>query len=102
MSFVSFASTPTAVNVEGRGILNGYKITAVLHSGRKIGLSRNSYYYIPFTNQVVSYRGSMGRPMRISPDNKYNFQEKLDPRGVVPFKVDASALHEAATNYYFA
>jgi hypothetical protein len=102
MSFVTFAVTPTSVNVEGRGILNGYKINSVLHSGRKISLSRNSYYYIPYANLVVSYRGSMGRPMLISPDGKYNFQEKLEPRGVVPFKVDASTLHESATNYYFA
>jgi hypothetical protein len=101
MSFVSLAVNPTAVNVEGRGILNGYKVTAVLHSGRKISLSKNSYYYIPFTNQLVSYRGSMGRQMLISHDGKYNFQEKLEPRGVVPFKVDAQCFHEAAMNFSF-
>jgi hypothetical protein len=100
MNFVSFAISPTDVNVQGRGMMNGYKINAVLHSGRKISLSKNSYYYIPFSNQIVSYRGSIGRPMVISPDGKYGFQEKLEPRGVVPFKVDATSFHDAATTYF--
>lgn len=94
--YAIFSPMVTAVNVEARGVLNGYKINSVLHGGRSIPFTKNDYYYIPKTRQVVSYRGSKARVMVINDQGKYNFQEKLMPRGVVSVKIDASELHSAA------
>ena len=93
MSFVSFATTSTSVPVAGSGIFNGYKVTAILHGGRKIGLSKNTYYYIPFLNRLVTYRGSKAKVM-LATDGKYNFIEKFaDRQGHWAFKVDAHMFH---------
>ena len=95
MSYVNFAMNPVPVNVFIRGIMIGFKIQSVLHSGRTVSLAKNDYYYIPHTREVVSYRGAKARVMAINA-GKFNFQEKLNPRGVVPFKVDAPDLFAAA------
>lgn len=93
MSFVSFATASTDVPVEGLGIYNGYKLNAILHGGRKINLAKNAYYYIPYKNLIVSYRGSKAKPM-VSTDGKYNFIEKFsDRKGHWAFKVDSHMLH---------
>jgi archaellum component FlaF (FlaF/FlaG flagellin family) len=96
MSYVTFSAVATSVNVQYRGVLLGYKINSVLHGGRVISLAKNNYYYIPHSREVVSYRGTKARTMVISDDGKYNFQEKLMPRGVVAFKVDAHQIHADA------
>lgn len=100
MNYATFSSNLTNVNVARVGVLNGYKVTSVLHGGRKIDLSKNSYYYIPVNRQLVSYRGTRAKVMAISADGKFNFQEKLSPRGVIPFKVSAADLHAAAFAYF--
>ena len=96
MDFATFEQTPTSVNLFGVGVLNGYKLTTVLYGGRRVSLKRNNYFYVPHTNEVVTYKANVAMPTTINPQNKYNFQEKLEPRGVVPFKVCAHELHLAA------
>lgn len=96
MSFAKFSMMPTSVNLFGVGVVNGYKLTAILHSGRNVSLSTNQYFYVPHARQLVSYRGSHAKPMKISAQGKYNLQEKLPQRGVVPFKIDAADLHSTA------
>ena len=100
MNYANFSISSTNVNVARVGVLNGYKVTSILHGGRKVDLSKNSYYYIPFTRELVSYRGTRAKAMTISPDGKFNFQEKLNPRGVIPFKVSAADLHAAAFAFF--
>ena len=96
MSYATFSTIATPVNLENIGVVNGYKINSILHSGRKVPLTRNDYYYIPKYCLVVSYRGTKARAM--TPDNKgkFNFQEKLPVRGVVPFKADVHSLYLSA------
>jgi hypothetical protein len=96
MEYACFSPMATPVNLQNVGVLNGYKITSVLHSGRRVSLAKNDYFYIPQKKLVVSYRGTKAKVMTRSPEGKYNFQEKLEPRGVVPFKVDCESLHRAA------
>jgi hypothetical protein len=96
MSYATFSHVATPVNLENVGVVNGYKLNSVLHSGRKVPLTRNDYYYIPRHHLVVSYRGTKARPMTPDVNGKYNFQEKLPVRGVVPFKADVHSLHMAA------
>ena len=96
MTYVTFTQNPVSVNVSLRGIMIGFKLVSVLHSGRVISLAKNNYYYIPKTREVVSYRGAKARVMTINDTGKFNFQEKLYPRGVVPFKVDAAELYSSA------
>ncbi len=96
MSYVKFVMNPVEVNVALRGVMVGFKIASVLHSGRKISLALNHYYYIPKTREVVSYRGAKAKVMKITNDGKFSFQEKLEPRGVIPFKVDAGDLFSTA------
>lgn len=98
--YCHFSHTATSVNVQYAGVLLGYKINSVLHSGRNISLARNNYYYIPHLRTVVSYRGTKAYTMVISDDGKYNFQEKLMPRGVVAFKVDAYQIHADAFDVF--
>lgn len=93
MSFVSFATSPTSIPVSDSGIFNGYKVSAILHGGRKIDLSRNTYYYIPFLNRLVTYRGSKAKFLTAT-DGKYNFIEKFDDRpGHWAFKIDSQMFH---------
>lgn len=93
MSFVNFAATSTSVPVAGAGIYNGYKVTSILHGGRNISLSRNKYYYIPFLNRLVSYRGSKAKVM-VATGGKYNFIEKFaTQQGHWAFKVDSHMFH---------
>lgn len=96
MNYVEITHVTTPVNISGVGVLNGYKLKSVLHGGRVVSLTKNDYYYIPKTRQLVSYRGTKAKVMTINEYGKYNFQEKLAVRGVVPFKVDAAELHSAA------
>lgn len=100
MDYVVFSPMTTAVNVEAKGVLNGYKIQSVLHRGRTISFAKNDYYYIPKTRQVVSYRGAKAKVMVVNDQGKYNFQEKLVPRGVVSMKVDSAELHGSATRMF--
>ncbi len=96
MDYVVFSPMTTAVNVEAKGVLNGYKVQSVLHKGRVVSFTKNDYYYIPKTRQIVSYRGARAKVMTVNDQGKYNFQEKLIPRGVVSLKVDAGELHSSA------
>lgn len=100
MDYIVFSPMTTAVNVEAKGVLNGYKIQSVLHKGRAISMAKNDYYYIPKTRQVVSYRGAKAKVMVVNDQGKYNFQEKLMPRGVVSLKVDSSELHSSASRMF--
>lgn len=100
-SFATFSITTTEVPVVNKGILNGYKVTSVLHSGRKISLDKNAYYYIPHTNQFVTFRGSRAKPLTISALNKYSMIEKYtDRRGHWNFQVDAEILHLSAKDFF--
>lgn len=99
--FITFSTNATAVPVECSGILNGYKLNSILHSGRKISLSQNAYYYIPYTNTIVSFRGSKAKPMIRSDDGKYSFIEKFtDRKGHWTFKVDSAMVHAAAFDMF--
>lgn len=101
MNFVTFAVSPTAIPVSTVGILNGYKLNSILHSGRKISLSQNSYYYIPFNNTIVTFRGSKAKPLVRSEDGKYGFIEKFtDRKGHWNFKVDSDMVHAAALSMF--
>jgi hypothetical protein len=100
-NFITFSTNTTAVPVEAGGILNGYKLNSILHSGRKISLAQNAYYYIPYTNTIVSFRGSKAKAMVRSDDGKYSFIEKFtDRKGHWTFKVDSAMVHEAALTMF--
>ena len=99
-SFATFSIVTTAVPVATKGIFNGYKVTSVIHSGRKISLDKNHYYYIPNTNQFVSFRGSKAKPLTINKNNKYSLIEKFSDRpGHWSFHVDAEVLHLSAREF---
>jgi len=101
MSFASFSMGTVAVPVGGAGIYNGYKVLSVIHSGRRISLDRNSYYYIPYLNQFVTFRGSKAKILMINKMNKYQMIEKFKDRpGHWAFQVDAEVLHQAAKVFF--
>ena len=56
MNFVNFSIVTTAVPVAALGIVNGYKLTSILHGGRKISLEQNNYYYIPHSKSIVAFQ----------------------------------------------
>lgn len=100
-NFITFSTATASVPMKDGGTLNGYKLNSVLHSGRKISLSLNTYYYIPFTNQVVTWKGSKAKPLTRTKDGKYSFIEKYaDRQGQWPFKVDSAMVHEACWNAF--
>ncbi len=100
-TFASFSLATTAVPVAGAGIFNGYKVLSVIHSGRRISLADNHYYYVPFTNQFVSFRGSKAKVLTINKQNKYQLIEKFKDRpGHWAFQVDAEVLHFAAKAFF--
>lgn len=95
MNYVSFFGTCIAIPVKQKGIHNGWKVMSILHDGRKINLANSNYYYIPYLNALVSYRGSSAKVLTVSKD-KFNFSEKLMPKGQWNFKVDAYLFLEEA------
>lgn len=96
MNYVSFADVPTPIKMAGvTGTMNGYKLLSIVHSGRVISLRKNTYYYIPHTNKLVSYKGTRGREL-VANNGLYNFQEKLEPKGNWPFKANVSDIHQEA------
>jgi hypothetical protein len=98
---VSFSTDPIAIPVEAAGRYNGYKVTAIIHSGRKISLSKNNYFYIPYLNKFVTFRGSRGKVLTINSQNKYNMIEKFNDRaGHNPFHPDANLLHTEAMDMF--
>ena len=101
MNFVNFSIVTTAVPVANLGIVNGYKLTSILHGGRKISLEQNNYYYIPHSKSIVAFRGSKAKVLVRSDEGKYNFIEKFkDRKGHWAFKVDASMVHQAACSVF--
>lgn len=100
-TFASFSMGTVAVPIAGSGIYNGYKVLSVIHSGRRISLDKNSYYYIPFLNQFVSFRGSKAKILTINKQNKYQLIEKFKDRpGHWAFQVDAEPLHTTAKTFF--
>lgn len=101
MSFASFSMGTSSVPVAGSGIFNGYKVLSVIHSGRRISLEKNHYFYVPYLNQFVTFRGSKAKILMINKQNKYQFIEKFKDRpGHWSFQVDALVLHEAAKTFF--
>jgi hypothetical protein len=99
MSFVTFSTVSVSIPVKGKGIYTGWKMTSIMHSGRKINLSNSNYYYIPFINSFVSYRGTKAVILKTT-DERFNFTEKLMPRGTWAFKVDCYFLLQEARNIF--
>jgi hypothetical protein len=100
MTFATFSLAVTPVPVPG-GTINGYQVMSVIHSGRKVPLSRGHYYYIPYTNTLVAYRGSRAKPMKLDRNGKYKLREKFADRlGAWSFAVDATPFHESAIGFF--
>lgn len=100
-TFASFSITTVSVPVAGSGIYNGYKMLSVIHSGRRISLAKNHYYYVPFLNRFVTFRGSKAKPLTINKQNKYQLIEKFPDRvGHWAFQVDAEVLHTTAKEFF--
>ena len=87
MSFITYSTVSTDIPVKDKGVYVGRKLTSIMHSGRKINVSNRNYYYVPFTNSLVSYRGTKATVLKTT-DGYFNFTEKLLPRGAWHFKVD--------------
>lgn len=102
--YVTFSDVPTPVNlsgIEGRfGVVNGYKLNSVLHGGRRISLKRNTYFYVPSVNMIVTYKGSKAKELVVA-DGKFNFVEKFDDRkGHWSFKPDAATIYAVAFDLF--
>lgn len=95
MNYISFYGVSTDIPVKQRGIYNGWKVMSILHDGRRISLANSNYYYIPYMKALVSYRGSSAKCLTVS-NGKFNFSEKLLPKGQWNFKVDAFLFLEDA------
>ncbi len=76
--YAHFATQSTPINLRHVGVVNGYKINEVIHSGRRVCLRAGAYYYIPQKNLVVSYRGAKATPMLVNAQSAYNMQERKD------------------------
>jgi hypothetical protein len=87
MSFITFSTVATDIPVKDKGIYVGWKLTTVMHGGRKINVSDRNYYYIPYNSSLVSYRGTKATILKTT-DGYFNLTEKLLPRGSWHFKVD--------------
>ena len=102
-NYVEFSDFATPVNLAGLkdvyGVVNGYKIKSVLHGGRRISLAGNTYFYVPRVNLVVTYKANKAKELVIS-EGKFNFQEKLLPRGHWSFKADASTIFALANEIF--
>ena len=99
--FVTFSDFPTPVNLAGLGgkfgVVNGYKLKSVLHGGRRIGLGKNTYFYLPSINRIVTYKASSARELIPNKDGKFNFRELFDDRkGSWYFHPDASTIYQIA------
>jgi hypothetical protein len=101
MEFVKFAHSTTSVKVENvLGLQNGYKINEVVHGGRRICLRNQNYFYVPSIKQVVSYKATSGKIMKINKARKFNFQETIEGGYHKTVHVGASELFEAAAQYF--
>lgn len=103
-NYVTFSDFPTPVNLAGTcgvyGVVNGYKLKTVLHSGVRIQLGLNSYFYLPSVNRIVTYRGSKAKELVIV-DGKFNFIQKFtDRKGHWAFKPDAGTIYALANEMF--
>jgi hypothetical protein len=103
--YVTFSDFPTPVNLAGLcgkfGVVNGYKLKSVLHGGRRIGLGKNTYFYVPSINRIVTYKASKARELIQNKDGKLNFRELFDDRkGSWHFYPDASTIYQIAFNTF--
>jgi hypothetical protein len=99
--YVTFSALVTKVNIGGLGgvfgSVNGYKLSSILHGGRRIWLADNNYYYLPSLHKVVSYKATPVRKEMVVTDGKFNFAEKFgDRKGQWNFKVDAATIYDIA------
>lgn len=99
--FVTFSDFPTPVNLAGLGgkfgVVNGYKLKSILHGGRRISLGKNTYFYLPSINRIVTYKASSARELIPNKDGKLNFRELFDDRkGSWHFHPDASTIYQIA------
>jgi hypothetical protein len=101
MNFVTFAAMTTPVKIENvAGMMNGYKINEVMHTGRRVNLRPMNYFYVPALNHVVSYRGTTAKILKHTKDFKYSMREVVEGGFAKQHHVCASSLHQAASKHF--
>ena len=96
----TFSRNDTSVNVSNRGIVNGYKLLSILHKGDNVDLSDKNYYYIPFSRELVTYRGSYATVLKRNKSGTFNLRGTLGSQ-ILDLKPDASMILQEAYRQFF-